>query len=401
MKKFNFFTLIIIGLIVSISCQGYTSPITPRDADTVFSNQYIVLAYNDLGMHCMNKDFSQMAILPPFNNLYAQVIRRGEDPDIIQSGVTVNYSFPNNTHSADKTNFWTYLHNLHINIPNNIGLTGHGLSGQLVPATGRNDWVVDGIPLTPTTDKLVNNPYQLALVTVKQGSTEVARTYPVVPVSWEMSCNLCHSGSGITTEQAILQKHDALHGTHLDQKNPKPVICGSCHRQEPLVPLGLTGNQSLPSLSHAMHSSHSTRMGPVETVTGGVVCYACHPGVTNHCQRDIHSTNGMNCFSCHDSMDALAVPTRHPWIDEPRCDSCHSHAGWQFEQPGTLYRNSIGHMGVHCEACHGSPHAITPTTTAADNIQALWTQGVSGTINNCLVCHTQTPDEGFIHRQNE
>jgi len=27
--------------------------------------EYIVIAWNDLGMHCSNKDFSKMAILPP------------------------------------------------------------------------------------------------------------------------------------------------------------------------------------------------------------------------------------------------------------------------------------------------------------------------------------------------
>ncbi len=50
-------------------------------------NPFVVLGYNDLGMHCMNQDFSQLCILPPFNNLHAQVIdRRGEEPRIASSG---------------------------------------------------------------------------------------------------------------------------------------------------------------------------------------------------------------------------------------------------------------------------------------------------------------------------
>jgi hypothetical protein len=31
--------------------------------------QYALLAWNDLGMHCMDRDFSIFSILPPYNNL--------------------------------------------------------------------------------------------------------------------------------------------------------------------------------------------------------------------------------------------------------------------------------------------------------------------------------------------
>ena len=40
------------------------------------SQQYIVLGWNDLGMHCANKDFSKIAVLPPYNNLQAQIIKK-------------------------------------------------------------------------------------------------------------------------------------------------------------------------------------------------------------------------------------------------------------------------------------------------------------------------------------
>lgn len=76
------------------------------------TRSYVVLGYNDLGMHCMNQDFSQLCILPPYNNLHAQVIERGrEEPRIIgsaSSGVTVRYTIPGNTTSANKTNFWNH-----------------------------------------------------------------------------------------------------------------------------------------------------------------------------------------------------------------------------------------------------------------------------------------------------
>ncbi len=42
---------------------------------TAGSARYALIAWNDLGMHCMDgKDYSVMSILPPFNNLHAQLV---------------------------------------------------------------------------------------------------------------------------------------------------------------------------------------------------------------------------------------------------------------------------------------------------------------------------------------
>jgi len=60
---------------------------------SVSAQQYIVIGWNDLGMHCRNKDFSTMAILPPYNNLRAQVLRVGDannNPAVITSGFRVS-----------------------------------------------------------------------------------------------------------------------------------------------------------------------------------------------------------------------------------------------------------------------------------------------------------------------
>ncbi len=75
---------------------GTPPPDTPGD--------YIVIGWNDLGMHCMDPSYEDFAVLPPYNTLWAQVIRRGDEPDIVTSGVTVEYSFPDNTDSTTKTN---------------------------------------------------------------------------------------------------------------------------------------------------------------------------------------------------------------------------------------------------------------------------------------------------------
>lgn len=375
---------------------GQMTVSTATYTEQLGSSQYVVFGYNDLGMHCMNEDFSELMILPPYNTFHALVIRRGEDPEIVRSNVTIDYTIQSNTTSVTKTNFWDYEDMLFgASLPADIGLTGNGLSGMMVfdPAAGRNDWVVTGVPVTPIEDDGTENPYPLATITVAVGGQDTVQTQSVVPVSWEISCNLCHNEEGISTATNILRAHDRLHSTKLEQS--KPVACGACHAQPAL---GWSGIPGRPSLSRAMHGSHASRMSLANL---DVDCYACHPGIRTQCLRDVHFSSGMECTSCHGSMTDVADPSRLPWQTEPRCADCHPRVprwGFEMEQPNTLYRDSKGHHGVHCSACHGSPHAITPTVQLADNMQAIALQGKPGKIDKCTVCHTQTPDESFDHR---
>ncbi|HPQ71865.1 MAG TPA: hypothetical protein PKW95_22265 [bacterium] len=366
------------------------------DDDGVWFDDYVVFAANDLGMHCMNQDFSEALLLPPYNTLHAQVIdRRDEHPRIVNADKTLTYAIPGNTHSADKTNFWEYVDDLlGVTLADDIGLTGNGLAGGFV-ASGAGGWIADGIPLTPLDDAGVENPYQLATVTVYDGNNPVAQTRAVVPVSWEINCDLCHNTAGISPATDILRKHDALHATDLE--NAKPVFCGGCHYQAPLAPFSVDNGEQDP-LSLAMHSAHASRMGAAGLDNP---CYACHPGVETQCQRDVHFSEGLTCVDCHISMEAVGYPLREPWVDEPRCDNCHTRSGFEFEQPGTLYRNSKGHRGVFCASCHGSPHAIGPSVVDADNAQAIGLQGHAGVIDTCTVCHREEEDDEFPHRLDE
>jgi hypothetical protein len=154
---------------------------------------HIVLSWNDLGMHCMNQYHADFSVLPPFNNLVAQVIRRGDAitlPQVVTSGVGVEYSIPGNTTSVTKTDFWTYAPALFgVTLPPNIGLTGKGLTGTL-DLLGTT-YEAKGIPLTPFTDAAptIENPYQQALVIARDSTgNELARSAPVVPVSVEINC---------------------------------------------------------------------------------------------------------------------------------------------------------------------------------------------------------------------
>ena len=150
------------------------------------SGAYVVLAWNDLGMHCYNRNFQDLGVLPPFNNLWAQVIKVGDPPQIITAGIEVTYEFPNNTYSVGKSDFWTYaqqLFGLASPLPANIGLTGKGLAGTM--DLDGDHFKVDGIPLTEFQDtaRATPYPYQLATVIVRDAQTkaELARTITVGP----------------------------------------------------------------------------------------------------------------------------------------------------------------------------------------------------------------------------
>ncbi|MBT4078554.1 MAG: hypothetical protein HOE78_18410, partial [Gammaproteobacteria bacterium] len=44
------------------------------------ASNFTILAANDLGMHCADQDFRVFSILPPYNVMNAQVLRKGAEP---------------------------------------------------------------------------------------------------------------------------------------------------------------------------------------------------------------------------------------------------------------------------------------------------------------------------------
>jgi hypothetical protein len=352
---------------------------------------YVVIGWNDLGMHCMNKNFADLAVLPPFNTFWSTVIKRGDSthlPQVMGSPYSVSYRIEDNTYSVGKTDFWSYETALFgVSLPDNVGLAGFGLTGQM--AWNTDHFQATGVPVTPWTDAdLVHEqPFQLGWLDAKDGNNNVvASTEIVVPVSTEMTCNACHHpNAGETVEHAILRLHDSEEGTHL--VNSRPVLCANCHGSNAL---GMPGNPNLPSLSLAMHEQHGE-------VTND--CYKCHPGPNTQCLRDVMSQHyGMTCQSCHGNTANVAYTIEHgrqPWLQEPRCGDCHGPN--YSEQTNTLFRNSKGHGGLYCETCHSSPHAILPSREERDNRQNVNLQGFAGTLKDCKVCHGITPPSGGPH----
>jgi len=456
---------------------------------------YRILATNNLGMHCVDADFSVFSILPPFNVVNAQVVRidgSGKPSLLNDLSVILRYSAiadsngSINSRSSGKTNFWQYVARTYgANLPAGQGLTGLYMPAEAPgPAQTSFAWKAtdalfeaEGIPVFPVDDAGNINRYPLMRLTATdKASGQALSTLDVVlPVSEETTCSDCHATGGTATRAAgitwsaagnievqsrenILLLHDSRMGTTLMAS--KPVLCAGCHYSAALD-LGGTGPAGAqlgkPTMSSAMHAYHSSRMLNASGVPyadrwvaqGGTPpapqdqsCYLCHPGKSTQCLRGAMTTS-VTCQNCHGGMSAVGGTTalaaggsidghndghpRRPWIDLPRCQSCHTGdavnhltlpdasqmspdgirallafnssdaaasprlaSGSRFaENTGKLYRFSAGHGGVACQGCHNSTHAIWPNPDDAhnDNVAARQVQGHSGTITECTACH--------------
>ena len=316
-----------------------------------------IVASNDLGMHCVDADFSVFSILPPYNVVHAQVIATdatGNPAVLSDSQITLGYSpvadasGSINTHSVGKTNFWQYAKQIY-------GATlapGEGLKGLYMPGDatspaqtaftwsgGDGVFKAEGVPIFPLDDAGQINRYPLMRLTATDKSTgqPLASLDVVLPVSEETTCSDCHATGGaatrapgitwstaanleVQTRENVLLLHDARVGTTL--MAAKPVLCAGCHYSAALdlAGTGPAGNQvGHPTMSAAMHAYHADKMlasdgtaltdrwvtqgGPLPTPTQQA-CYACHPGRTTQCLRGA-MTDALTCQNCHGDMKAV------------------------------------------------------------------------------------------------
>lgn len=338
------------------------------------SGDYSVFAWNDLGMHCLNPTYDKLVILPPYNNIMAQVVKRGDPPEIITSGITVEYRLINNTTSHNKReykDFWDSSNKLfQVTLAQNIGLKVHGLSGEM--ETAGNYFVAEGIPVVPVYDDNTWDPYQIAEISVKGTDGKVLiNTRATVPTSDEMNCAKCH---GTNAFDDILAEHDSENETNFSNPSAQPVLCASCH---PDPALGInTGSEMY--LSRAIHDSHASRTG--------IGCYDCHPGATTKCSRSIkHTSPDGNLTECHGNMADVAgtiAAGRVPWSGEPAC-SRDDYQSKQY-QGFTSRIKTIGSCGVCQDNSRGVQDELSEFNEKHGGVSPEKSTG-------CNACHISTP----------
>ncbi|MEW6720994.1 MAG: cytochrome C [Thermodesulfobacteriota bacterium] len=360
-----------------------TTPGTPVSGAPPQTASHALIAWNDLGMHCMDNDYSVFSILPPYNNLHAQLVDRATGR-AVTAGVTVTYEATADTRasvnstSAGKTSFWSYVQALFgVSLPVNMGLAGNAAPAaapaSLVYDSAAGFWRAEGIPITAVDDAGLPNFYPMVRVVARDAQgTLLAETKTVLPVSDEMTCKRCHASGGSEVARPpagwvfddnaerdyrlnILRFHDsenfasptssALYASALAgagynatglentvRLDGRPVLCAACHASNAL---GTAGAPGVKPLTAAVHSRMATAELPptglqLDSITDRSACYACHPGGVTQCLRgamgnakDAAGNPTIQCRSCHGNMSAVGDPARRGWIDLPDCSQCH------------------------------------------------------------------------------
>ncbi|MDE3009738.1 MAG: hypothetical protein KGI67_02515 [Pseudomonadota bacterium] len=391
------------------------------------------------------KDYSVFSILPPYNNLHAQLVRRdGAAATPVSSGVTVTYeavadpSGSINTGSAGKTNFWSWAARLFGSAPAaGVGLTGNPAPGT-TPAplafnAGRQWWEATGIPVTPYDDAGHKNYYPMVKVVARDAAgTVLASTSVVLPVSDEISCRSCHaSTSGNAAAQPaagwvndpdpekdwkrnVLLLHDdrvpaaivlagkqALYtgsGLAATAAAGQPVLCAACHQSNALGTPRLAGILSLTAAIHSRHAyvADPTSGSALESNTTRSACYLCHPGSVTKCLRGVMGNavgaNGLpaiDCQSCHGPMSAVGAANRDGWLDEPQCQQCHDRPA--AGAPFTRFTSTL-------DAATGLPRStVDPLFATSADVPApgkslyRYSRGHGGL--QCEACHGATHAE--------
>ena len=358
-----------------------------------------ILGWNNLGMHCMDSDYSVFSILPPYNTIEAQLIVGGR---LVTNGAgyTVTYqavadpagSF--NSTAMGKGNYYNNAQAIYgaVLAPEG-GLAGWNMPGvsntpqamlfevtnlpspvaHPLVQTKVNWWRAEGIPISPYDDAHLKNPYPMMRLIAKAGTTPVATNDIVLPVSDEMDCRACHASGtqaaarpdagwvwdGIQERDFrlnILRLHDeknfasnaVLYAAALAARglNPqglyrgvvadqKPVLCAACHDSEALG-TGSYGN--IPPLTASLHAYHAHVIDPLSNLTLD------------------SSANRSACYRCHPGSTTKCL---------------------RGAMGGAIAAD--GSMAMQCQSCHGNMSAVGSASRVGWFMEP-----------NCAGCHTGT-----------
>jgi Big-like domain-containing protein len=424
---------------------------------------YTVVAWNNLGMHCMDAEFSVLSLLPPYNTIHAQVIdptgARVTDPAV--AGITVTYEAVAdatgsiNTTSEGKTDFWQFVLPLFGAAPAvDVGLTGVRMPGagnapQPMTWDAANGWfVAEGIPITPYDDAHRKNPYPMMRIVARTtGGSMLAFTDIVLPVSDEMDCRSCHtpaagtpapampSGGWVTDPDPqremrlnILKKHDELQATDpifasalttlasqgyspsglydTATINGKPILCALCHAS---AALGTSGQAGVEGLTQAMHGRHAGVVDPVngqtlDSAADRSACYRCHPGSETRCLRGVMGASvapdGSLAIQCQNCHGTMSAVGAPTRVGWLNEPVCQScHTGTATQNAGQLRHDSVFDAPGHVRETADATFATTGNAPGPGLSLYRFSTGHGGL--KCEACHGSTHAEFASIHQND
>jgi len=406
--------------------------VTSTAVASVAASTHVLMAYNDLGMHCSCPGAETFLILPPYNTIKAQLFKRGGDPSLVTSGITLSYAMVENTDAnlqADPyfANWIKFSPKMFPGFQPVVSgkvksITGIGLSGSMTYNSTKKSWIAEGIPAFPvvtgtSTDIMTDplggpnrTPYLTANITAKDSTGKVlASTSTVVPVAFGGCCT-CHLDLGSqngypATPMGSFQYMGYLHGgkgtahkidfAKIDPDGDNvagPIRCSWCHWDPAMSEAAAPGlpnvwpnykilaganftksdvKVSTMSFSEVLHKFHSQSSVVLTQYDPNIAknCYDCHPGNNVNCYRDKMSTNGVWCTDCHGDLNKRVATNQ---LKQP----------WQQSTLPTCTAPSPGVTSTF--ACHSN--RTYPNTTAGLFGKFLNSTGHEGSVA-CLSCH--------------
>ena len=406
------------------------------------AGNYTLLAWNDLGMHCMDgMDFSVFTILPPYNTLHAQL--KNKSGALVTSGVSLTYEAVRNEIGANnvgtgrlnsystklgtdkpKTNFWDYSKKLFgLNPVPEIGLNLDGLatgnaeqgnpSPSLAPSplsyNAEYKWYeAEGIPVTPFADEKDANGYikdfypTVRVVAKDKSGNVLATATTVLPVSDEMTCKGCHASTTSTNPAQIAAKPAA---GWVKDANPEKDWKRNILKLHDERKLALPIYQQ--ALSILKNNGYKTT-GLLATADSGqpVLCVGCHASNAYFDKRNKKSVmNGLNDNTgkplairpftqvLHDKhagvIDPATAQTLNSSSNRTACYTCHPGSKTQCLR-GVMgkAKTANGDSLMSCQSCHGKMKAVgnsarqgwidEPTCESCHNSSATNRRNISG-----------------------
>ena len=320
------------------------------------------IAWNNLGMHCMDAEYSVFSILPPFNTLQAQVVDPSGGLITDPAGLTVTYeavadpSGSFNTTSIGKTDFWQHVLALYgVALPDDVGLAGTAMPGTPERAAahdvrrgpprlrgrghpdhalrrrGREEPLPDDASRRPRRRRSASGEHE------RRPSGVGRDGLPHVPRLGDRGGRTAAPRAGSTTAIRIATTSStscacttigrrAILPTPTRSRWPattRPaciatatiggtsVLCARCHASNALPGTGQTG---ITTMTEAMHAGHAGVTDPVtgqtlDAATNRAACYRCHPGSETRCLRGpmgnavaADGSLAIQCQECHGSM---------------------------------------------------------------------------------------------------
>jgi hypothetical protein len=349
------------------------------------TGSYTLLAWNDLGMHCMDGlDFSVFTILPPYNTLHAQL--KDKAGKLVSSGVNLTYEAVAdstgsiNTNSSSKTNFWEWTNLLFGLKPDkDVGLNLDGLaSGNLAagnktpsldaaPMTYNAEYKwfeAEGIPITPFDDAGNKNFYPTINVVAKDSAGNIlATTKTVLPVSDEMTCKACHATN--TSSNVAQNAAKPAAGWVSNPTDPEKEW------KENILRLHDEKQAGDPLYKSALGQVGYNINGLKATADGGqpVLCVACHSSNAYFDKQNkttvMGGLTGIKPFTqvLHDKHATVKDPNTQLALDSigdrTACYLCHPGSKTQcLRGPMGKAVDSSGNSLMSCQSCHGNMKAV-------------------------------------------